>query len=152
MQSLEAAAYLYISQQALIYSFAERRWKQQDNGTGKMGNGYKKVLMRDPCVYCGAKPTGLDHIQPESKNGPNNWQNRAPACRTCDQAKGNQLLLHFLHRQTGTVASIINHVIDTIPLAKFPGCKKEGCVQCARTVKELRFQRAWDLDFLSGED
>jgi hypothetical protein len=152
MLNLTTEAASYVIQQGLVFEFAQRRWMQMGGAGNKMSEGYKKILLRDPCVYCGAKPTGLDHITPESKNGPNNWQNRAPACKTCDQKKGSQLLLHFLHRQTGTVASIINHVVDTIPLAKFPGCKKEGCAHCARILKERRFARAWELDIFAGED
>jgi hypothetical protein len=52
--------------------------------------------MADPCVYCGAKADGLDHIRPRSRGGSDYWTNRAPACRDCDNAKGNTDLVLFL--------------------------------------------------------
>jgi hypothetical protein len=52
--------------------------------------------MRDPCVYCGGSPTGLDHIRPRSGGGPDGWENRAPACSDCDGSKANAPLLVYL--------------------------------------------------------
>lgn len=57
---------------------------------------WRSALMRDPCVYCGRRPDGLDHIKPKANGGPNGWQNRAPACRTCDATKRSRSLLMFL--------------------------------------------------------
>jgi hypothetical protein len=52
--------------------------------------------MRDPCVYCGARADGLDHIVPRSRRGSDEWQNRAPACASCDTTKHSTSLLYFL--------------------------------------------------------
>lgn len=57
---------------------------------------WRTVLMADPCVYCGGTSTGMDHIQPRASGGSNGWENRAPACATCDNAKGATPVLFFL--------------------------------------------------------
>lgn len=64
---------------------------------------YRQVLMTDPCVYCGEPPTGLDHIHPKSRGGRDGWENRAPACAKCDDAKGTASVLVFL------IASMLAH-------------------------------------------
>jgi hypothetical protein len=52
-------------------------------------------------VYCGGKPDGLDHIVSRVRGGRDTWENRAPACRTCDHEKGDMPLIWFLlARQT----------------------------------------------------
>jgi hypothetical protein len=62
---------------------------------------YRRVLLNDPCVYCGGKPTGLDHIVPRANGGPDGWQNRAPACGGCDGRKAHYGLLRFLATMHG---------------------------------------------------
>lgn len=57
---------------------------------------WRAVLLRDPCVYCGRSPTGLDHIRPRAAGGTDGWENRAPACGDCDGAKAHHSLLSFL--------------------------------------------------------
>lgn len=57
---------------------------------------WRRALLNDPCVYCGDTAVGLDHIVPSSRGGSDHWTNRAPACRDCDQIKGNTDLLVFL--------------------------------------------------------
>lgn len=57
---------------------------------------WRQTLLRDPCVYCGAKPTGLDHIWPRSKGGKDGWHNRGPACRSCDFEKRSRVMIVFL--------------------------------------------------------
>lgn len=56
-------------------------------------NWWRQTLLKDPCVYCGAKPDGLDHIMARSKKGADGWENRAPACRRCDSAKKAQPMM-----------------------------------------------------------
>lgn len=67
-----------------------------DYATGMVRQEWRNVLYRDVCVYCGAKPKGLDHIVPSSKGGVNGWENRAPACRPCDGQKASVSLVMFL--------------------------------------------------------
>lgn len=57
---------------------------------------YLAAMRRDPCAYCGSPSTDLDHIQPRSADGPNDWTNYAPACRLCNGGKGQLPLLTFL--------------------------------------------------------
>jgi hypothetical protein len=65
---------------------------------------WRRVLLRDPCVYCGAKPESLDHIQPLAHGGANGWPNRAPACHRCNGEKGHATLLMFLNfRVSGVI-------------------------------------------------
>jgi len=51
------------------------------------------------CVYCGAAnvPLEVEHIVPRSRGGSNRVSNRALACRTCNQAKGNRTAAEFGH-------------------------------------------------------
>jgi hypothetical protein len=57
---------------------------------------WRAVLRRDPCVYCGSEASGLDHIWPKSRGGSDHWENRVPACRSCDCDKANTPLLMHL--------------------------------------------------------
>jgi hypothetical protein len=57
---------------------------------------WRRVLMQDPCVYCGGPAHGLDHIHASSRGGGDGWHNRAPACQSCDTRKGDASLLIFL--------------------------------------------------------
>lgn len=57
---------------------------------------WRAVLMSEPCVYCGGTAAGLDHIIAKSQDGDNNWTNRAPACKSCDNAKGNASVFVYL--------------------------------------------------------
>jgi 5-methylcytosine-specific restriction endonuclease McrA len=61
-----------------------------------IGESYREVLLRDPCVYCGGQSTGLDHVHPRSQNGADGWENRAPACGLCDGDKSATPLLRYL--------------------------------------------------------
>lgn len=64
---------------------------------------YALVLLYDVCVYCHGKPSGRDHIVPRSKQGKDGWENRAPACATCDGLKGEVPLLVFLRMKQEAV-------------------------------------------------
>lgn len=70
--------------------------RQRNGRDSDIAPTWRSVLMNDPCVYCGDKPDGLDHIRPVSLKGQNGWTNRAPACKNCDQGKGPVPLLMFL--------------------------------------------------------
>ncbi|PQM47510.1 CRISPR-associated endonuclease Cas9 [Mycobacterium talmoniae] len=50
------------------------------------------VLARDgcTCVYCGEYGDTLDHVIPESRGGPNTWENLVTACAPCNGRKGNR--------------------------------------------------------------
>lgn len=54
------------------------------------------------CVYCGARPgKTMDHIEPLCRGGTHSTDNVAPACRSCNSAKGAKSLLAFLVARTG---------------------------------------------------
>lgn len=57
---------------------------------------YVEVIRRDPCVYCGRPSDTIDHINPVSISRSSQWDNLAPACRSCNSAKGTRSLLNFL--------------------------------------------------------
>ena len=50
------------------------------------------VLLRDDykCAYCGKPATTVDHIQPKSKSGLNDWLNLVAACLKCNGRKANR--------------------------------------------------------------
>lgn len=60
-------------------------------------NWWRSSLMHDPCVYCGGRSETIDHIVPLARNGPDRWENKAPACRTCNIEKSAHPLLLFVH-------------------------------------------------------
>lgn len=49
------------------------------------------VLKRDrhTCAYCGGHATTVDHLVPQSRGGPNSWQNTVAACSPCNLTKAN---------------------------------------------------------------
>lgn len=69
---------------------------------------WKKILRRDPCVYCCVWPMpqrdhdafSQEHIQPRSAGGRNGWRNMANAHRSCNENRSSMpLLKYFLYRQ-----------------------------------------------------
>lgn len=61
---------------------------------------YVEVIKNDPCVYCGAAMREVDHIKPLAAGGSGDWDNLAPACRSCNGRKHTFELLPFLLRRT----------------------------------------------------
>jgi 5-methylcytosine-specific restriction endonuclease McrA len=57
---------------------------------------YCELIANDPCVYCGAPSTDIDHIEPVSVSRSSHWTNLAPACDSCNSSKGAKPLLDFL--------------------------------------------------------
>lgn len=62
---------------------------------------YARALLADPCAYCGAPATELDHIEPTSTGGARDVDNLTAACRSCNPAKGAKPLLLFLAHRNG---------------------------------------------------
>lgn len=62
-----------------------------------------KILVRDPCVYCGKRATGVDHITPIVSGGDSGWDNLAGACRDCNRRKHATPMLFFLLRRAPIV-------------------------------------------------
>lgn len=59
---------------------------------------YVRLIINDPCVYCGGAAEAIDHIHPSSQGGGGTWDNLAPACMSCNSSKRDQDLLGFLLR------------------------------------------------------
>lgn len=58
----------------------------------------QNVFKRDnhECVYCGGtKDLTLDHVIPQSKGGPNTWDNLVTACRRCNGEKADLSLEEY---------------------------------------------------------
>lgn len=59
---------------------------------------YLRSVQADPCAYCGALATDLDHIEARVV-GSDGWENLTAACGTCNKRKGQLSLLGFLIRR-----------------------------------------------------
>lgn len=57
---------------------------------------YRRAMRNDPCAYCGAPATALDHIEPSSMGGTDDWSNRTAACHSCNNSKWTMPLLLYL--------------------------------------------------------
>ncbi len=57
---------------------------------------YVRVLMRDPCSYCGKTGGTIDHVVPLSKGGSTGAENLTASCASCNSKKNNKSLLMFL--------------------------------------------------------
>ncbi|MFE6519742.1 HNH endonuclease [Streptomyces sp. NPDC057748] len=68
------------------------------------------------CVYCDS-PFGpmvaaeVDHITPLAKGGVHEWSNLAPACRECNQAKGDADVVAWLALSTGQSPPVCDALI-----------------------------------------
>ena len=51
-----------------------------------------KKMLRQPCNYCGAKATQIDHVLPLVKGGTHSVGNLAPACASCNGSKAGKFL------------------------------------------------------------
>ena len=57
---------------------------------------WASVLLADPCAYCGAPSTTLDHIVPQASGGEDGEHNIVGACGSCNSSKQDLSLLRFL--------------------------------------------------------
>lgn len=50
------------------------------------------VLIRDKytCAFCGGKANTIDHVQPRSRGGANDWMNTVAACFSCNNKKDDR--------------------------------------------------------------
>jgi hypothetical protein len=60
------------------------------------------------CAYCGKEnvPLQLDHLLPRSRGGPTRASNLAPACKPCNQEKGNRTAVEFGHPEVEASAEM----------------------------------------------
>jgi 5-methylcytosine-specific restriction endonuclease McrA len=57
---------------------------------------YLRALLIDPCSYCGAPATSIDHIVPSHLEGDDHWENYTAICGSCNSQKGTATLLGCL--------------------------------------------------------
>lgn len=57
---------------------------------------YGRILLNDPCSYCGAVARHIDHIDPISRGGSGAWDNLTAACASCNTSKQDRTLLTFM--------------------------------------------------------
>lgn len=57
---------------------------------------WARIVLGDPCSYCGAPPTGVDHVVPLSAGGDGHWANLTSACTSCNASKHARPLLRHL--------------------------------------------------------
>lgn len=61
---------------------------------------YVRLILNEPCSYCGSPGKAIDHIVPVSKGGDGDWTNLASACTPCNSSKRDRSLLEFLLMQS----------------------------------------------------
>jgi 5-methylcytosine-specific restriction endonuclease McrA len=72
---------------------------QQGELVGYELREYVLEKLGQACAYCHTTgvPLEMEHIVPRSRGGSNRVSNLAPACRACNQAKGNRTAAEFGH-------------------------------------------------------
>ncbi|MFG3660250.1 HNH endonuclease [Streptomyces sp. NPDC047706] len=86
-----------------------RAWRQRRGKRLKAGATsersatieYRAIIIRDPCVYCGAPAEAIDHIESIANGGLDSWENLAPVCTSCNCSKQAKDLLDFLMYRSG---------------------------------------------------
>lgn len=68
------------------------------------GVSRRAIFARDGgrCQYCSAKAESVDHVVPRSKGGRHTWENVVAACRPCNAAKRDRLLVNTSMRLART--------------------------------------------------
>ncbi len=64
---------------------------------------YVRILLSDPCSYCGAPMRHVDHITALARGGSGEWNNLTAACSACNFSKSASSVLEFLLRKTQEV-------------------------------------------------
>ena len=77
-----------LAARARRHAGARERWRSHQSGKEwKWLRILRAIIIADPCAYCGAEATVVDHIMPRSRGGSNKRRNLAPACVRCNTAK-----------------------------------------------------------------
>ena len=84
-----------------ICSISCRRAYQRSRSRERLNkrDPYLGAILNDPCVYCGGRSTGFDHIIPKAEGGGDDWTNLTPCCGRCNSSKRVTPLLLFLCRR-----------------------------------------------------
>ncbi|WPT15217.1 hypothetical protein PSENEW3_00003158 [Picochlorum sp. SENEW3] len=85
-----------VSEQFFLPAVMRARWYGGNVGRfSRVPFNRRNVMLRDGlmCQYCGkTKDLTLDHVIPQSKGGPNTWENLVTACSPCNTRKGDSTL------------------------------------------------------------
>lgn len=65
-------------------------------GPPKRKRAWDRVLLADPCAYCGSTSQHIEHVHPRALGGKDNDENKVGACASCNQRKRAHPLLTFL--------------------------------------------------------
>lgn len=79
----------------------QRLRREQRLGARRDGDTqeYVAALIRDPCAYCDAAATGVDHIVPLKSDGTDRWDNLTACCQRCNSSKNASALLLWMTRR-----------------------------------------------------
>jgi 5-methylcytosine-specific restriction endonuclease McrA len=85
------------------YAARRRAFKFGNGGRHTLTEWREKLeLFAGCCAYCGeAKPLERDHKTPLSRGGGDGIGNIAPACKSCNSAKGSRTAAEFITRRLG---------------------------------------------------
>jgi 5-methylcytosine-specific restriction endonuclease McrA len=85
-----------VSEQFFLPAVIRARWYGTNVGRlGRVPLNRRNIMLRDglKCQYCGkGSNLTLDHVIPQSKGGPNSWENLVTACAPCNTRKGDSTL------------------------------------------------------------
>lgn len=85
-----------VSEDFFLPAVMKARWYGGNIGRlGRVALNRRNIMLRDglKCQYCGRKnDLTLDHVVPQSKGGPNTWENLVTACAPCNTRKGDSSL------------------------------------------------------------
>lgn len=73
-----------------------RRHARRDMPLDDDARAFIRILLRDPCSYCGGSSGTIDHIVPVADGGTNDCWNLTSACLSCNSRKRTRSLLEYL--------------------------------------------------------
>ncbi len=76
-----------LGQQGFLF-YGDHLWESREP--------WRRLLLNEPCVYCGQAAETIDHIVPQSTGGASSPANLTPACASCNNQKGSMPLVLFL--------------------------------------------------------
>jgi 5-methylcytosine-specific restriction endonuclease McrA len=80
---------------------ARRRALKKNNGAFLITKKEVQKLYRQPCFYCNAESSHLDHVIPISRGGVHSVGNIVPACSACNLSKSDRFVMEWrIEKQT----------------------------------------------------
>lgn len=67
-------------------------------GTSRELKDWCRIILNDPCAYCGEPSASIDHVAPIDNGGVHGASNLVGACERCNRSKSTESLLFFLLR------------------------------------------------------